>query len=139
MTATRPNAIGAPGYSETLPCIEVSAHTARRLVRAALETWKLQNLIEDGELIVSELVGNSVKHSGCRFLRVVVDRTGEHCVRIAVSDRSRKEPAPNTADPDDEASRGLSLVDAYADCWGTERRAWGKIVWAELVAKGGGA
>jgi anti-sigma regulatory factor (Ser/Thr protein kinase) len=137
MTTTRPNAIGAPGYSESLPCEEESASVARGLVRTALHAWSLEKLVKDGELIVSELVTNSIQHSGCRCIRVVVDRTGERQVRIAVSDRSRKAPSPRMAGDDDEAGRGLLIIAAYADRWGTEHRSWGKIVWAELEAKRG--
>lgn len=133
MATIRPHMIGAPGYSVTLPRTAESARAARRLVRTALQTWTFgQPLIEDGELVVSELVANAVRHSGLRCIRVVVDRVGDQRVRIAVSDRSRKEPVPYEAIEDDEGGRGLFLVAAHAHAWGTEPRAWGKVVWAEL-------
>ncbi|WP_447041948.1 ATP-binding protein [Streptomyces sp. DSM 118878] len=133
MAMTKPNATGAPGYSETLPCIKQSAGAARRLVRRALETWNLGSLIEDSELVVSELVSNSITHSGSRFMRVVVDRTGENSVRISVSDRSRQAPVTGRAGDEDDSGRGLFLVEAYAERWSTDYRPWGKIVRAELV------
>lgn len=137
MTMTRPNAIGIPGYSETMPCEPASASRARRLVRAALNTWDLGPLIEDGTLIISELVGNAARHSGCRLVRISVRLPDRGRVRLAVTDKC---PQPLTAQEprhDDESGRGLMLVDAMADRWGTEYRTWGKIVWAELHAKGG--
>lgn len=137
MTVTRPNAIGAPGYSETMPCEPESASRARRLVRAALNTWDLGHLIEDGTLIISELVGNSVRHSGCRLLRVSVRLPDRDRVRIAVTDKCLQPPTAQTPRGDEESGRGLLLVSAMADRWDTEYRAWGKTVWAELRAKAG--
>jgi hypothetical protein len=36
---------------------------------------------------------------------------------------------------DDLRGRGLALVDALSDQWGTDRLQWGKRVWAELGGK----
>ncbi|WP_184577229.1 ATP-binding protein [Streptomyces zagrosensis] len=134
MAATKPNATGAPGYSETLPCVKESAGIARRLVRAALETWKLEALIEVSELVVSELASNSIMHSGSPHMRVAVDRTGDDRVRVAVSDKSRQAPATSHASDEDESGRGLLLVEAFAERWDTDYRLWGKVIWAEMVA-----
>ena len=136
MTMTRPHAIGAPGYSETMPCEPASASRARRLVRAALNTWTLGDLIDDGTLIISELVGNAVRHSGCRLVRVSVRLSDQDRVRLAVTDKCLQPPTAQTPCCDDKSGRGLVMVDAMADRWGTEHRAWGKIVWAELRTKG---
>ncbi|WP_063736887.1 ATP-binding protein [Streptomyces sp. RTd22] len=136
MTVTRPIAIGAPGYSETMPCEPESASRARRLVRAALNTWDLGPLVEDGTLIISELVGNAARHSGCRLLRVSVRLPDRDRVRLAVTDKCLQPTTAQAPGSDDESGRGLLLVDALADRWDTEYRAWGKIVWAELRARG---
>ncbi|MGW5445019.1 ATP-binding protein [Streptomyces asiaticus] len=137
MTMTRPNAIGAPGYSETMPCEPTSASRARRLVRAALNTWDLGHLIDDGTLIISELVGNAARHSGCRLLRVSVRLPDRDRVRLAVTDKCPQPPTAQAPCCDDESGRGLVLVEAMSDRWGTEHRTWGKIVWAEFHAKRG--
>lgn len=137
MTMTRPNAIGAPGYSETMPCEPASAGRARRLVRASLNTWDLGHLVDDGTLIISELVGNAARHSGCRLLRVSVRLPDRNRVRLAVTDKCPLPPTARTPCCDDESGRGLMLVEATSDRWGTEYRTWGKTVWAELHAKGG--
>ncbi|WP_245180834.1 ATP-binding protein [Streptomyces montanisoli] len=125
-----------PGYSETCPCEAKSAARARSLVRAALRTWKLEQLIDDGTLIVSELVGNSVRHSNCRLVHVSVSLTGPGRVRLSVSDTSTTVPVKQEAGEDDTTGRGLQLVDALAHQWGTDLRRGKKIVWADLVAGG---
>ncbi|TGN76476.1 ATP-binding protein [Streptomyces bauhiniae] len=133
---TRPRPTGHPGYSETLPRAPESAMTARRLVRAALSTWGLNDLMDDTLLIVSELVANAVRHARRDSIRVVVERRTPRRVRAAVADFSldRPEPSPPTVDAED--GRGLFLVMTLAMNWGTDERRWGKVVWAELEGRG---
>ncbi|MEU0840238.1 ATP-binding protein [Streptomyces sp. NPDC005962] len=128
----RPTATGRPAYSQTMPCEAASAIGARRLVRAACGTWGLSDLTASAELIVSELVANAVVHSVSHCLRVTVSRPGSRWVRIAVIDKSRTLPVRRAADADDESGRGLGIVEAVSDRWGTDRLPWGKRVWAEL-------
>lgn len=135
MTATRPTAIGTPGYSETLPCEVVSAGRARLLISAALNAWGLGNLVDAGVLIVSELASNAARHSGCHLMRVSINRTAEGRVRIAVSDNSRTAPVVREPSSDAEAGRGMLLIDACAYRWDTDVYRWGKRVWAELLVE----
>ncbi|WP_308315871.1 ATP-binding protein [Streptomyces sp. CC228A] len=109
-----------------------SAQRARQLVGAALHSWGLGNLAEDGVLVVSELVTNAVQHGQYTSLRVRVSRPAPNRVRLAVADRSRKVPIRREPTDEAEAERGLVLVSHVADRWGTDLRRWGKIVWAEL-------
>ncbi|MFE0451579.1 ATP-binding protein [Streptomyces sp. NPDC058914] len=126
---------GHPGYSETLPGLEESAETARKLVRTALATWHLEELTDTAILLVSELVANAVKHTNSRVIRVVITRPSERFVRIGVVDRARV--LPEVAKPDHllTSGRGLLLVDALAERWGTDVYRWGKQVWAELFCE----
>ncbi|MFJ5222690.1 ATP-binding protein [Streptomyces sp. NPDC088400] len=115
LTIVRP--IGHPGYNETLPREPESAATARRLVRAACAAWELEELAEDGALIVSELVSNAVQHARRESIRVVIDRPGVTCVccdwsvhRIGGHDTPRDAPRrPRSAGT---GSSGLSLDQA---------------------------
>ncbi|MFD8724305.1 ATP-binding protein [Streptomyces sp. NPDC059629] len=134
MTAARPTATGAPGYTETMPCEPESARRARLLVSAALNTWGIGQLAEDGVQVVAELVNNAVRRTRCRVVRVRVTRPAEGVVRIGVADRCRD--APELGNPDDcsEGGRGLLLVEALSWRWGYDRKRWGKVVWAELEA-----
>lgn len=124
---------GRPGYSETLPALEESADAARNLVRIALATWHLDELTDSGILLVTELVANAVKHTNTRSIRVIVSRPSERFVRIGVTDKARV--MPEMTKPGDDlltSGRGLLLIDALADRWGTDMYSWGKQVWAEL-------
>ncbi|MGW4894728.1 ATP-binding protein [Kitasatospora sp. NPDC004240] len=95
---------------ELLPYEPRSAAAARRLVRTALCAWELDDLVEAGELVVSELAGNAAK-TGCRRrMTVTVERLTDRCVRISVRDGSRVLPCLIDAGPAAESGRGLALV-----------------------------
>jgi anti-sigma regulatory factor (Ser/Thr protein kinase) len=127
--------VGHPGYTESLPRQPESALAARQLVRISLSCWGLDALTEDGALIVSELVANTVQHARRESIRVTVTRPGPAAVRIAVVDFSkvppqRREVAEGAEDAED--GRGLTIVEHLAVAWGTDPLPWGKRVWAEL-------
>ncbi|GGY19677.1 ATP-binding protein [Streptomyces djakartensis] len=137
-STTRARPTGCPGYSETLLRRPESVGMARRLVRVALAAWSLNDLADDGVLIVSELVSNTVQHARCRSIRVTITRPEPVRVRIGVVDRSKRLPEPQVPRKGDESGRGLVLVGALAKCWGTDQLPWGKRVWAELHEEEGG-
>ncbi|MFF1464291.1 ATP-binding protein [Streptomyces sp. NPDC058330] len=129
---------GHPGYSETLPRLPESAATARRLIRVALTVWGLDDVAEDGALIVSELVSHAVRHARRDSIRVVIDRPEAMRVRIGVVDFSKAPPVRGEPGPEGEGGRGLALVEELAEAWGTEPLPWGKQVWAQLRGTGRG-
>lgn len=88
-------------------------------------------------LLVSELVTNSVRHSGSAVPGGVIAVTvaaGEEAVRVEVTDRSGDGVpvlAP-AAGGQAEGSRGMRLVDALAARWGYERGGGLATTWFEL-------
>ena len=117
-----------------------SGRTARKFTRNTLKDWGLASLADDAEAIVGEFVANAVAHAarsltspdcgqplGLRLLR----RTGE--VMCAVLDPSDVAPVLRLPDRDEEAGRGLQMVDALSDVWGwSPVTGRGKAVWAIL-------
>jgi anti-sigma regulatory factor (Ser/Thr protein kinase) len=130
---TRPTTVGPAGYSETFPCEPETARRARRLVSATLDTWGIGEMADTGALIVSELVGNAVRHTPCRLIRVSVRHVTNDLVRIGVTDKSHALPKMGPVAGGDETGRGLVLIDALSHRWGYDRKRWGKTVWAELA------
>ncbi|MFD8969783.1 ATP-binding protein [Streptomyces sp. NPDC059568] len=126
---------GRLGYSETLPCEAESAETARRLVRTAMAAWGLEHVVEDGALVVTELVANAVNHTRGHSIRVIVARPSDHLVRVGVVDKSVALPVLRRAEDTEVGGRGLALVDALTFRWGTDIKPWGKCVWGELKAE----
>ncbi|QKZ23283.1 ATP-binding protein [Streptomyces chartreusis] len=116
------------------------AHLARLLTTEQLRTWETSLAVtERAEQVVAELAANAALHGrvpGRDFRLALTLDTAVGTLRIAVSDaRGDHIPVPTTAaDPEEaESGRGLLIITALADRWGTEPHPpGGKTVWAEL-------
>lgn len=115
----------------SLPEHPTAAGEARRHVRSQLTIWGLDEaLITGAELIVSELIGNVIRHAvGPIKLRLMHSR---HLV-VEVSDGSLTTPHIRHPSSNDEGGRGLRLVTAMAHRWGTRHGRHGKTIWTEQV------
>ncbi|MFF2216457.1 ATP-binding protein [Streptomyces antibioticus] len=87
--------------------------------------------LENVELLASEVIANAVVHSDAPC-DVAVTRPDER-LRIEVTDADACLPSVVEAGPDDESGRGLLLVNALADDWGTRREVTGKTTWFEIA------
>jgi anti-sigma regulatory factor (Ser/Thr protein kinase) len=94
---------------------------------------------DDAALLVSELFGNSVRHSrsgaaGAAGGTVTVAvSAGDGLVRVEVTDRSgSRVPELYRAGRDAEGGRGLQLVAGLAARWGWRRRGGRTVTWFEL-------
>ncbi|WP_406472309.1 ATP-binding protein [Streptomyces sp. NBC_01615] len=140
-TSVQAASVGHPAYSQTFPCEPSTAEICRRLVRDVLGIWRLGNLADRAALIVTELIANAARHTPCKEIRLILGRPSATRVRVGIVDREPSRlPALSQAADDDESGRGLLLIDAVADHWGydlhgSDRRPWGKEVWAELRIK----
>ncbi|MFJ8165929.1 ATP-binding protein [Streptomyces sp. NPDC096136] len=123
---------GPQRYSDNYSPRDTAPSRARHDVTLCLRTWGLDTLIDDAQLIVTELVANAVQHTHTRRIGVSVTRHPDH-VRIVVTDTSRTLPVPTPAGPEAEAGRGLHLVDQLTTRWGSKQFRTGKQVWAELT------
>ncbi|KJY32742.1 hypothetical protein VR45_21790 [Streptomyces sp. NRRL S-495] len=117
-----------------MPYLPESAGRARRFVRGTLAGWGLDQLIDSGVLIASELVTNAAK-TGCRQqMTLFVRHVSRNALRIAVRDGSCALPVLIRASADEECHRGLALVDRLT-CgrWGAAVEPAGKVVHADLT------
>jgi anti-sigma regulatory factor (Ser/Thr protein kinase) len=101
-----------------------SAGEVRRRLGADLTDAGLSPaVISDATLVVSELVGNSVRYAtplpgGVLEVSWTVD---PDCIRLRVSDGGGPSvPARHNAGPADVRGRGLAIVAALARDWGVE-------------------
>ncbi|MCZ4098286.1 ATP-binding protein [Streptomyces sp. H39-C1] len=89
----------------------------RRIARAKLNVWGLSALVDDAQLLISELVTNGFRHGTERQItfRLVI---GLDVLVLEVDDGSSALPELRDAGPDALNGRGLFIVDALAASWG---------------------
>ncbi len=126
-----------------MPATSAAPSTARRAV-AALAPYLDSRVIEDAELLVSELVTNSLRHGGLSPTQgiEVCLRASPQTVMVEVADRGRgfgghrprlaaKPVKDEKSAAKDEPNWGLFLVDQIAWRWGISEQ--GDVrVWFEL-------
>ncbi|MFI7408165.1 SpoIIE family protein phosphatase [Streptomyces sp. NPDC049627] len=111
-----------------LPQDPRAAGRARALIRDQLAAWGLDSLIPTTELLASELVGNVIRHArGPLRLRLL---HGADLI-CEVFDGSLTMPRIRRATETDEGGRGLQLVTALSQRWGTRYTPTGKCIWTE--------
>ncbi|PRY40567.1 ATP-binding protein [Umezawaea tangerina] len=109
------------------PLAELRLHIRRTLGTLGAD------LVEDVELLTTELVSNAYDHglrplsarlwypSHTNYVRIEVDDTNTHAL-----------PVVGTSRLGTFRGRGLLMVDRLAHQWGTAVRTWGKTIWAEV-------
>ncbi|OXY91266.1 SpoIIE family protein phosphatase [Streptomyces diastatochromogenes] len=105
---------------------------ARRFTARTLRRWNIEQVADAVLLVVSELVTNALVHTQGP---VHVDLTlrGDR-LRVCVSDSSPRAPAkPVIVDWESTGGRGLLLVEAMSESFGSMPVASGKQVWSEIV------
>jgi anti-sigma regulatory factor (Ser/Thr protein kinase) len=127
---------GAEPTEAAIPLDARAPGVARSIVAQCLGLQVAPPMVETAQLVVSELVTNSVRHSGLPDGQDVVVRVslaGERC-RVEVEDPGCDGViAPQPRDPDEAAGSGLIVVQALSERWGVVRAAGGPTrVWAQL-------
>ena len=112
-----------------------SVPDARHLTRTALSSWELPAIIDDAEIIVSELLTNALQASADDVSTISLRLFADHNhLLIMVWDGSPQMPAARHALPDEIDGRGLMIVEALSNACGAARSVeGGKIVWARML------
>jgi anti-sigma regulatory factor (Ser/Thr protein kinase) len=107
---------------------------ARRCARRMLAAWKLGPVADDAELVLSELMTNAVQATpgtppAAHVVLYLAADPGR--LTLLVWDACPEPPRHRPHDDDSADGRGLEIVQALTDRWGT----WapvkgGKVVWA---------
>jgi anti-sigma regulatory factor (Ser/Thr protein kinase) len=111
------------------------------MVAAHLTHWRLAEILDNAVLATDELFANAVKYGSGGpgdTITITLEYT-ERELRVTVADLSPLLPRTRTAGTSAECGRGLAIVAALADSWGTappEPGAQGKRVWFALSLKG---
>lgn len=135
-------ASGTDGPQETVTVASMSlpedlegVRDARRFAVRTLESWGVEEVVDEASVVVTELASNSVLHARSSYeLRLTL---GAHAVRVEVTDHGPGTPEPRAFTEGGESGRGLLMVAALSVSWGVERSTAGKTVWAELARNDG--
>jgi PAS domain S-box-containing protein len=123
------------GLSSRLEPVESAVAQARHDVMTFLAERDVPaSLIADAALATSELVTNAVLHG--RPPLDIRARIEGHDVFIEVRDEAIYQPRKLRPEETDEHGRGLQIVAALSDRWGTRPTERGKAVWCVLSWQG---
>ncbi len=110
----------------TMPRIPEASARVRSLLWTTFACWNCDSeRVDDAALVLSELVGNAVRHAAVDTLRVRLRRAGSE-VRLAVEDDSPLPPAPREASWEDESGRGMTIIEALSHRWAGSTAAAGR-------------
>ncbi|MFC8453694.1 ATP-binding protein [Kitasatospora sp. NPDC057223] len=119
--------------AERMACVGYARHA----LRSTATGWSVTGTALDDLLTVaSELLANAATHNqpGTIDAMLRLSPPGDR-LRVEVADAGSGRPRPQARFGDDQevTGRGLLMVDALADRWGTTKTVTGKTVWAEYV------
>lgn len=104
---------------------------ARAFVRSLMADWGVESdVVEDAELLVTELVTNAVIHARTPVRLKVEAKEGS--IQFAVSDESNRRVELKSPSPESATGRGLRLLDQIAAGWHVVDMPQGKQVLFEL-------
>lgn len=114
-----------------LPADATAPRAARAFLADACCGRHEARVVDEAQLLVSELVTNAVRY-GAPPIELEVRCAGDDQLEIRVRDSQPTAPLPKNPGPDAEGGRGLLLVDLVSEAWGHEDDHDGKAVWFTL-------
>jgi anti-sigma regulatory factor (Ser/Thr protein kinase) len=106
--------------------------SARQVVESFLRAHELECVVDDAVLLTSELVTNVVDHARSTIALSIEWKSP--VVRVEVRDHIPGRVV-QSFNPSGTSGRGLLIVDALSDAWGTYDTSDGKVVWFHLSAR----
>jgi anti-sigma regulatory factor (Ser/Thr protein kinase) len=118
----------------TLASLPDAPSCGRLLVQRYLSAWGIAHMIDEAQLVMSELLTNAVKASAeFTTIQIRLAVLGGTSLLIEVQDCNPEPPVLKDAAGDNEGGRGLMIVDALCERWGYHPAHGSKAVWAELL------
>ncbi|MER5529832.1 ATP-binding protein [Streptomyces sp. NPDC002677] len=102
----------------------------RRISAAHLRLWGVESAVDTASLLISELVTNAVRYGETEDINFSVSHwCGE--VRVEVADGTPGRPEVKRPTAAEESGRGMLIVDALAENWGTSED--GTLTWCTIA------
>lgn len=132
--------------AETFPAVTVTktlrvetfpAHPAQvaQVRRVVTETIANDPALDTTVFLASELAANAVRHSETELFGLVIARTGDAGLRVAIIDEGRRGfPCLQEKTVTGESGRGLRLLDQMTARWGiTRQKSTGIAIWFDTI------
>lgn len=130
---SRPASSGSLSRALRMPRAARAVGPARRWVRDTLTGWNLGAVAGQAEQIAGELAVNALRHARGESPIVLLLMYTAGTLRVEVFDRDpARVPVKGSPALTDVGGRGLIIVEAFSQRWGTRVTDEGKSVWAEL-------
>lgn len=110
--------------------VAASVRHARQHVRETIEGRVEPETVGAVELLVSELATNAIVHARTPFAVEVALQPAR--LRVEIHDRAETLPSRRDVGLLETAGRGINIVEAFADRWGSCTTPTGKAVWFEF-------
>ena len=123
-----------PTLEATIDCSRRAPAEARRVVERLGDRIDV-GLLRDLQLLISELVTNSVRHSGSRCAIHLRAWTRPGGLKVEIADGGYGfVPDATGGGVDDEGGRGLLILDTLAERWGVSADGPSRV-WFELESR----
>jgi anti-sigma regulatory factor (Ser/Thr protein kinase) len=106
--------------------------SARHAVADFCRARDVAHLVDDAELLTSEIVTNAIRYATTLITLVATLRDGVLVVGVVGDGPIHAELASARSPELSEHGRGLFVVDQLADGWGSSRHVGGTTVWFRL-------
>lgn len=123
------------GWTQVLPTDDpATVGTVRSTVRRILRGWGYSNdELDDAQTVASELTTNAIRHGKCKFLTFRLFLEQHSRAVIDIEDDNPEEPHESESVTEyAESGRGLTIISALAEEWGTVPTRYGKRVFARM-------
>jgi anti-sigma regulatory factor (Ser/Thr protein kinase) len=111
--------------------IHAPAHARRWIIQRCRE-WQCEDLADAAALLITELVTNVFLHA--RTACLIQAAFHRSTLEVSVTDWDPHELSVHPSSASAESGRGLVILQAVADAWGTQRPdASAKRVWFQLT------
>jgi anti-sigma regulatory factor (Ser/Thr protein kinase) len=117
-----------PSAQLVLPKDQLAPALARRFLLETVCEVHMTRVVDEAELLVSELITNGILHGAPPVTLRLTCEAG-YALRVEVSDSSPQRPKRRHPGPEAMHGRGMDLVDLLSQDWGVFAREGDKVIW----------
>jgi len=121
-----------PPAQLVLPIDQLAPSLARRFLLETVCEVHLARVVDEAELLVSEVITNGIVHGAPPVTLRLICEAGQ-VLRVEVGDSSPQRPQLRHPGEEEMSGRGMEMVDLLSQDWGVHDRESGKVIWFTLT------